>query len=176
MSIQSISRKRVAAAVAVLSVGSAGLTMSGLSDGSVEIRAGTAGKQPEAVVTRASHDLIDNSRVGLVARRVGWGRYTIDRVTDAAMSLSSNASPEAASDETPERKPHVPRTVVIGLPSYEGGRQPSATAPTVDRGTSPSVDPGWTTTIDLGEAPSVGSPSVDPGEMGTVHAPSVEVN
>ena len=31
-------------------------------------------------------------------------------------------------------------------------------------------------TIDLGEAPSVGSPSVDPGDMGTVHRPRVDVS
>ena len=183
MSIQSKTKKRVAAAATILSLAGAGLSMSGLSDGSIQIRAGTPDRPPEAAVTRVSHDAIEAARVGLVARRVGWGRYTIERVTDTATSQLSDASPEGRLGDTTEGKggkgadssSRLPRKVVVGLPSYESGRPPSVTGPTVDRGTSPSVDPGWTTTIDLGEPPSVGRPSVDPGGGGTFHPPTVEI-
>lgn len=182
---QSTSKKRVAAAATILSLAGAGLTMSGLSDGSIQIRAGRPDRPPEAAVTRASHDAIEAARVGSVARRVAWGRYTIERVTDTAASQLSAVSPErprsggateGKGGEGANGSSRLPRKVVIGLPSYDEGRPPSATAPTVDRGTPPSVDPGWTTTVDLGEAPSVGRPSVDPGEGGTFHPPTVETD
>jgi len=198
MSIQSITKKRVAAAVATLSIGGAGLVMSGFGgESSMQVNAGKAGKpgeQQAATVNTASDDTIKGDRVRLVARRTGSRRFTLGWATPAngwlmgsATEQGSTATNEAGTaigepvSQTNDRvgRPRgtrMPRRVEITLPSHEGGRAPSATAPTVDRGTTPSVEPGWKTTIDLGEAPHVGRPSVDPGEMGTVYRPTVNVS
>ena len=194
MFIHSITKKRVAAAVATLSISGAGLAMSGFGiESSTHVKgggkAGTPGEQ-QAKVTAGSEDAINGARVRLVARPMGLGRFKLGWATPAGASVTDvtldqgSAAIDVVSSTVGEtddqaRRPHemhLPRRVEITLPSYEGGRSPSVTAPAIDRGTAPSVDPGWTTTIDLGEAPHVGSPSVDPGEMGTFHPPTLTVS
>jgi hypothetical protein len=129
-------------------------------------------------LAEATHDAVNADRVErVVARRISWGRYRIERETgaaDAAVSQLSGDNEGEGNVNGPANR--LPRTVVISLGSYESGRPPSATSPTVNTGTRPSVDPGWTTTIDLGKAPSVVAPSVDPGESGTWEPPSVHIS
>ena len=195
MWIPTITKKRVAAAAATLSIGGASLVMSGFgSESATSVRAGKRTGEHHTPVVAAISDGPINGRLRLVESGTGEGRFTIERATSASESLSGNALGRASAVTTKsgtgmgtaidgangraERRHEVrvPRRVVIGLPSYEGGRAPSASAPSVDRGTPPSVEPGWTTTIDLGEPPRADSPSVDPGESGTFHEPTVEVS
>jgi hypothetical protein len=195
MFMQSITKRRVAAAVATLSISGAGLAMSGFgvessTQATASGKAGTPGEQQAATVSTGSENAINGARVHLVARPMGFGRFKLGWATPASGSVTGVALDQGSATagevgtavgETNDqaRRPRgtrMPQRVEITLPSYEGGRSPSATAPAIDRGTAPSVDPGWKTTIDLGEAPHVGSPSVDPGEMGTFHPPTVNVS
>lgn len=179
MSISTNATKRMAAAIAMLSVGGAGLTASLGGDGSQPLTTRGPVEPPSEITAAWLPDAVNDARAGITARRIAWGRYTLERARTAWLPLPDEPSASPADgpagtdgDSSESRRP---RTIVVTLPSYESGRPPSMTGPTFDAGQRPSVEPGWTTTVDLGEPPSATAPTFDQGESGTLHPPSVAV-
>lgn len=141
-------------------------------------------------ITGSSHDdagsRLDDGFETSWRQRPGYG------VRAGLVTMSSNTSsdgnPSGASgsrgngmaspnDSQPESFTiTIPHRITVVLPSYEGGRAPSATAPTYEPGTAPSVKrDGRKIVIDPGESGTWTAPGVDPGERGTFTPPQVIV-
>lgn len=131
----------------------------------------------------ASHDdagsRLDDGFVTSWQRRPGHGvragLVTMSSNTGSDASASSGNGTASPNGSQPESVTiTIPHRVTVVMPSYEGGRAPSATAPTYEPGTAPSVErDGRKIVIDPGESGTWTAPEADPGERGTFTPPQV---